>query len=81
MNSADSPHYRLPSNVEGNEKPNAPKAYIRGLGAALEKWESLKERKSQRDNTKKEGKGQEIKDDADLDTSGKIILVNGNRIS
>lgn len=57
MNPAESPHYNPPSNVEGNQKPYAPTAYIRGLGAALAKWETIKERKSQRDDSEMEGNG------------------------
>jgi hypothetical protein len=57
MNPADSPHNSPPPNFEGNQKPYAPTAYIRGLGAALAKWETIKGMQSQRDDSEMEGNG------------------------
>jgi hypothetical protein len=37
--------------AEGTELLTAPLAYIRGLGRALEKWETIKIKKSQREIT------------------------------
>ena len=78
---ADSPGNSSPMYIEGTEMLTAPLAYIRGLGTALGKWETLKIKNSQREIAQQEGEGKEINYNAPLVIPGMIFLVDGNRIS
>ena len=80
MNRARSPNNDTSFDSEETERQNASPTFIRGLGTALKKLDTLKEMKNQRDIAEKEGKGQEVKNDAaPFSPKGMIYLPNGNR--